>query len=141
MAPSQAISPMIFPGLTNYGHRMYMSKKHGMYVEASSEPSQVHLPTATVSRADDSDEERSSSCGSIVSGWSVSSEERSGPPNVRSRGIGGNCPPMTADSDLSRLADWKRMAAADPSLLARRAQGGGGDFCNCPASLPTSGKS
>ena len=25
--------------------------------------------------------------------------------------------PMTADSDLSRLQDWKRVTAADPSLL------------------------
>ena len=77
-------------------------------------PSRMSLALMTPMR-------RSSSCGSSVSGGCMRSGERSGPPPVRMSDIEvmkvivSRCP-MTVDSDLPRLADWRLLVAADPSL-------------------------
>ena len=71
---SDDISPEKRDFVVNYGSKV--SRRH----VPISEPNQVHLPAATVSSAGDSDEDRSSSCGSSVSAGSVSSGQSSGPP-------------------------------------------------------------
>ena len=108
---SDVMSPEKKEMLLSYGDQA--KRRHG--------PSSVRLPSATVSSAGDSDEDRSSSCGSSVSSESVSSGQSSGPPRKMTKSqvlkeIVRRCQ-LTADSSLPALQDWKRVTAADPSLL------------------------